>query len=85
MILIKFNVYMYHILIILFFIEAWLWNDFVELEHLNICDWEDDVLLWAVLSNRRELAELFWLRSKDKMCNFMFSFYLKPRQIHPVV
>lgn len=27
----------------------------------------DDVLLWAVIFNRRELAELYWLRGKDRL------------------
>lgn len=28
----------------------------------------NDILLWAVIFNRRELAELYWLRGKDRLC-----------------
>lgn len=27
-----------------------------------------NVLLWALLFNRRELAEILWLRGKDHLC-----------------
>lgn len=51
---------------IYFFIVACLGNRFQMRYWRN--NWKEDVLLWAVLSNRKELANLFWLRSKHKIC-----------------
>lgn len=38
---------------------------------------EDDnislILLWAIFANRKELAEIYWLRGKNHLCKFMLS------------
>ena len=38
------------------------------LEEEKICD----ILLWAIFANRKELAEICWLRSKNHLCKFFF-------------
>ena len=30
-----------------------------------------DILLWAIFANRKELAEICWLRSKNHLCKFL--------------
>lgn len=30
-----------------------------------------NILLWAILFNRRELAEILWLRSKNHLCKII--------------
>jgi hypothetical protein len=29
-----------------------------------------DILLWALFANRKDLAEICWLRSKDHLCEY---------------
>lgn len=29
-----------------------------------------DILLWAIFANRKELAEICWLRSENHLCEF---------------
>lgn len=31
-----------------------------------------DILLWALFANRKELAEIFWIKGEDHLCKFAF-------------
>lgn len=31
-----------------------------------------DILLWAIFANRRDLAEICWLKGKDHLCKIYF-------------
>lgn len=31
-----------------------------------------NVLLWAILANRKELAAMFWLKGNDQLCKVFF-------------
>lgn len=33
-----------------------------------------DVLLWSIFANRKELAEICWLRSENQLCTFFLWF-----------
>lgn len=33
-----------------------------------------DLLLWAIFANRKELAEICWLRGSDHLCKFIIFF-----------
>ena len=35
------------------------------------CD-TSDILLWALFANRKELAEIFWIKGEDHLCKFAF-------------
>ena len=34
-----------------------------------------DILLWAIFSNRKELAEIFWLRTNNQLCKFFLKVF----------
>lgn len=34
-----------------------------------------DILLWAIFSNRKELAEIFWVRTSNQLCKFFKYFF----------
>lgn len=31
-----------------------------------------DILLWAIFANRKDIAEICWLRGDNHLCNFIF-------------
>lgn len=41
---------------------------FVEKDESTI----SDILLWAIFANRKELAEICWLRSENHLCKLIF-------------
>lgn len=43
-------------------------TDSKEKEYADI----SDVLLWSIFANRKELAEICWLRSENQLCTFFF-------------
>lgn len=43
---------------------------FVEKDESTI----SDILLWAIFANRKELAEICWLRSENHLCKLIFFF-----------
>lgn len=47
-----------------------------------------NILLWALLFNRRELAEILWLRGKDHLCKiniFMIFLFKTDSEIHHIL
>lgn len=34
-----------------------------------------DILLWAIFANRKEIAEICWLRGTDHICRWMIDTY----------
>lgn len=51
---------------------------FVEKDESTI----SDILLWAIFANRKELAEICWLRSENHLCKL--NFFLNMRVVQKV-
>ena len=48
-------------------------TDIKEKEYADI----SDVLLWSIFANRKELAEICWLRSENQLCMFFLDLRIK--------
>lgn len=56
---------LFHIFIVVWFNFAGKYDD-VEDDDTDASI--SDILLWTIFANRKELAEIFWLKSKNHLC-----------------
>jgi hypothetical protein len=43
-----------------------------EIFKLNEIDAEKELFFWSILTNKYELALLFWAKGKNKICKYLF-------------